>query len=209
MSATSPFPPSCVETDELLAMLDQIGLAIMLLGADGRLRYVSYTAQEALARGDGLTCLGNELRASRLQDVPTWNQAWRDTAQRRLRRVVVLGDMALYRTVALVPVGSASVMVMIGRPNFSDDLAVQVFARAHGLSLAEEQVLRGLSEGLAPGDIAKRQGVKIATVRTQIAVARAKTSASSIRDLLQRLACMPPLAPGLRPARSAQPAVPS
>jgi DNA-binding CsgD family transcriptional regulator len=75
---------------------------------------------------------------------------------------------------------------------------VHGYAREHRLSPSEEQVLGALCEGCSPNAIAARNGVKIATVRTQIANIRAKTGAESIRDLVQQVAVLPPLVGALR-----------
>jgi len=53
-----------------------------------------------------------------------------------------------------------------------------------------------------PAEIASRAGVKIATVRTQIGTARAKTGARSIRELVSMVAVLPPLVGALRSAGS-------
>jgi DNA-binding CsgD family transcriptional regulator len=78
-------------------------------------------------------------------------------------------------------------------------LSVQGFARCHGLTSAETAVLQALCDGLDPMEIARHNGVAVCTVRSQIGSVRAKTGAGSIRELLSRIAALPPL----RLARSA------
>ena len=63
---------------------------------------------------------------------------------------------------------------------------------------AEVHVLQALCTGLPPARIAAQFGVKLATVRTQVAAIRSKTDAASIRDLVSRVASLPPIVPALR-----------
>ena len=54
-------------------------------------------------------------------------------------------------------------------------------------------VLEALLAGRRPGDIAQAKGVKLSTVRTQIGQLRLKCGAHSIRELLDRVAALPPM----------------
>jgi DNA-binding CsgD family transcriptional regulator len=67
------------------------------------------------------------------------------------------------------------------------------------LTSAETAVLQALCAGLDPMEIARHNGVAVCTVRSQIGSVRAKTGAASIRELLCRIAALPPM----RLARSA------
>jgi len=44
-----------------------------------------------------------------------------------------------------------------------------------------------------PSDIAEKLGVALSTVRTHIGTIRAKTGASSVKELLHRVAQLPPM----------------
>ena len=104
--------------------------------------------------------------------------------------------------VAVVPLpthlGLPQAMVVFGRRQMADTLAVGHFARLHGLTPAEESVLLGLCRGHKPTDIATTNGVAISTIRTHVNALRFKTGASSIREITQQVAMLPPLAPALR-----------
>lgn len=95
-------------------------------------------------------------------------------------------------TAASLP-GSRHVLLMMSRHTIYSELSVLGFARDHGLSNAEGHVLIGLCQGHAPAEIAVRQGVALTTVRTQIANIRIKTHSVSIRDVVQRVAQLPPM----------------
>jgi DNA-binding CsgD family transcriptional regulator len=82
---------------------------------------------------------------------------------------------------------------MLGKGEGCSVLTLEFFGRIYGLTLAEAAVLRRLSRGESPKEIARASEVTIATVRTQISSLRAKCGASSIYSLSRRLAALPPL----------------
>jgi DNA-binding CsgD family transcriptional regulator len=84
-------------------------------------------------------------------------------------------------------------MLVLGKRQVCEELTVEWFARAHGLTLAETAVVKGLCADLTPQEIALRQGVGLATIRTQIGSVRAKTGSASIRALVRQVAMLPPL----------------
>jgi DNA-binding CsgD family transcriptional regulator len=59
-------------------------------------------------------------------------------------------------------------------------------------------VLEHLCTGQDPTDIAEQLGVAISTVRTQVSSIRQKTGASNIRELVRKVAVLPPLLNALR-----------
>ncbi len=59
-------------------------------------------------------------------------------------------------------------------------------------------MLIALCDGVPPAVAAAQHGVAISTVRTQIGSIRAKTGAASIRDLIHKVASLPPLMTALR-----------
>jgi DNA-binding CsgD family transcriptional regulator len=71
-------------------------------------------------------------------------------------------------------------------------LAPGLLIEVLGLSRAESEVAALLAAGLSGTEVARRRGVGEETVRSQIAAIQAKTGAASLRDLLLRLARVPP-----------------
>jgi DNA-binding CsgD family transcriptional regulator len=89
----------------------------------------------------------------------------------------------------------APALVMFSLRSASKALAIQFFAQSNGLTPAEARVLRALSDGLSPREIAERHKVGMATVRTQLGSIRNKTDARSVTDLVRTLGCLPPIMP--------------
>jgi DNA-binding CsgD family transcriptional regulator len=69
------------------------------------------------------------------------------------------------------------------------------FARQHGLTPTEQQVLGILCEGLSAPEAAEQLRVAVSTVRSHIRSLCAKTRSSGVRELVGRLALLPPVAP--------------
>jgi len=60
------------------------------------------------------------------------------------------------------------VLLVLGKRRVCEELTVEWYARSHGLTNAETVVIKGLCADLTPQEIAQRQGVGLATIRTQI-----------------------------------------
>ena len=88
-----------------------------------------------------------------------------------------------------------SVLLILGRQSGTRNLAVTFYSRLHGLTPAEEFVLKGLCDGMDVHEIAVGKRVSECTVRTQLQSLRVKTGATSIRLLVQRIAALPPVIP--------------
>lgn len=190
----------------LVAMLDAVDYPMILLDRDCVL-HANRMALEAL-RGKGLL----RIEAGRLGAcVPTEQRLMIeaiDAAQRRgMRRLIVLSGSGAPLHLALLPIGEATdgasaVLMILARPGLCPDLTVGFFARRHGLTPAETNVLDLLCRGLRVGQIAMQLGVKMATVRTQVSAIRTKTGAASIGDMLHQISLLPPMVcrPALVPA---------
>jgi DNA-binding CsgD family transcriptional regulator len=180
-------------------MLDEVDYGMLLVAQDGHLLHANKAARRDLDAQHPLQLLGRELRPRLEADHAALREALAQASRRGLRHLLKLGDAAEHCSVAVVPLGPGgaageqAVLLMLGKRNMCEELSVEGFARSHGLTLAETQVLKGLCGGLPPQDIALRHGVALSTVRTQIGSIRAKTGAGSIRALVHRVAQLPPM----------------
>lgn len=191
----------------LAPMLDEIDYGLMLVEPEShRLLLVNRAARLECAEGRALRLMGEQVVAARAADAVPLAQAVLDAARGRRSLLAIGGnddDRAGLVTIAVVPLAGAAqagVLLIVGRRQLCETLSVEMFARRHRLTGAEGQVLRGLCSGLPPARIAERSGVSVSTVRTQIAAIRSKTEAGSIRELVRRVAALPPIVPALRDA---------
>jgi DNA-binding CsgD family transcriptional regulator len=195
----------------MTVMLDEIDYGLLLLADGGRVLHANHAARSSLeAPQHPLQLQGHELRTRLQKDAAPLHQALHAAASRGLRKLLTVGEGTQRAGIAIVPLlatpGShaaaaptvPATLMVLGRREVCGDLSVQGFAREYRLSPSEAHVLSALCEGCCPNEIAERHGVKIATVRTQIANIRAKTGADSIRDLVQQVAVLPPMVGALR-----------
>lgn len=182
----------------LAAALDEVDVGLALADPEAHALHLNHRAQQCLADGSVLTLRDGRIGAPDPQDAATLARALRDAAERGLRRLVHLGRGDARCSVAVVPVQPGVAALMLGRSHLCEDLSLQGFARAHALSDAEARVLAALGRGEAPAQIARRHGVALSTVRTQIGAIRGKTGAASIRELLRMVAALPPIVGALR-----------
>jgi DNA-binding CsgD family transcriptional regulator len=180
-------------------VLDEIDYGIVVLTPELTIAYCNKVARAEFDEPSPIVLVGGALRATTPRDDTLLQDALRAAAQRGLRRLHAFhcGEQTL--TMAIVPmelgVGAscASVLVMLGRRRVCEALSAQGLARCLGLTPAEAQVLAQLSAQQRPIDIARGLCVALCTVRSHIASIRSKTGSSSIRELIQLMARLPPL----------------
>jgi DNA-binding CsgD family transcriptional regulator len=189
--------------DRFANLLDQIDYGLLLLDTDQVPSYANRAARQMLADDHPLEMRNGELEAREPGDAPRVRKALQ-AALRGLRTLLILGMGERRASVAVVPLpssdaGAHGILVVLGKRTVCEGLSAQWYARSHGLTPAETQVLTLLCSGALPNEIALRQGVAISTIRTQIGSIRAKTGARTIATLLRDVAVLPPLVHALKP----------
>jgi len=192
----------------LLRMFDEIDYGIALVTAQGVLRYANQLAMRTMTEGGPLRIGQGLVSAGATADQAQLRGALADAA-RGLRRLLHLGDGEHAASIAVVPVsddaepGAAAAaegmaMLVFGKRQACESLTIDIFARTQKLTGAEASVLRGLCAGQRPKQIALGSGVAVSTVRTQINSIRVKTRTNSIRELVERVATLPPITPAMK-----------
>ena len=87
---------------------------------------------------------------------------------------------------------------MFSRASVCESLMLCFFARSHSLTATEEHVLGILCQGYSAPQVAARLNVAVSTVRSHVRSLCAKTRSSGVRELVNRVAVLPPVAPTLR-----------
>lgn len=200
-----PLPPaSTYGTQWLLHMLtgalDELDYGMLLLDDRGRLVQANQMGHQHCTATHGTCRLHNgRVHARHDTDEPALQRALGHAASGR-RSLLKLGDAPHVETVAIVPLSSPlggragdAILLVFGKQQVCEALSVEHFARVHSLTHAEGMVLTALCAGDEPSAIARKFGVAVSTVRTQIASVRQKTQAASIRDLVRQVAMLPPI----------------
>ena len=184
--------------------LEEIDYGLILVNPEGVVQHANHLARHELARGLFLRVDHGRVSSPGPEQGEEVARGIRLAARGR-RQMLSLRHGKDSLPVACVPLfqpyegDSASVLLMLARRTGSKNLALSFFAREHRLSPTEEAVLRALCDGLDVHDIAVAHGVCESTLRTQVRSLRDKTDSSSIRQLVQRVAALPPVVPcGLR-----------
>lgn len=109
--------------------------------------------------------------------------------------------MPLFETA--VPAGAATTasaaapsyaLLVFPKQQLCDTTTITLFARERGLTGTEGQVLAWVCKGLRPSQIATHQGVQVCTVRSQLRSIRQKTASDSVRELVEKVSVLPPMA---------------
>lgn len=184
----------------VLRVLEEIDYGLLLVEPDGLLQHANRLAREELGRARLLRLEQGRLAgASQLQTEQVLRAVHAAALGRRQMLTLASGSERL--PVACVPLnqppqdGPCSVLLMLARQPGMENLNLSFFSRSHGLTPAEEGVLKGLCRGLGVQEIATTHRVSECTVRTQIRSLRDKTGINSIRLLVQHVAALPPLVP--------------
>jgi DNA-binding CsgD family transcriptional regulator len=202
-----------LQARRMAQMLDTLDYGMLLLTNVSQVSQINKAAQRDLDALHPLQVEGGQLRARLAGDATALREALLGAAQRGLRRLLQLGDVRLRISVAVVPLPALGadalpgIAVLLGKRQVCEELTVDWFARSHNLTLAETAVMKGLCADFTPQQIAVRQGVGLATIRTQIGSIRLKTGAGSIRALVRQVALLPPLVSALQaqPLTATQP----
>ena len=192
-------------------MLDTLDYGMLLINETLAVAHINKAARRDMDERHPLQWVGGQLQARLVQDQQPLRDALAGATQRGLRRLLQLGDAQLRVSVAVVPLPALGAddqpgaAVLLGKRQVCEELTVEWFARAHGLTMAETAVMKGLCADLTPNEIATRQGVGLATIRTQIGSIRIKTGANSIRALVRQVALLPPLVSALQGTGASRP----
>ncbi|MFN7509610.1 MAG: helix-turn-helix transcriptional regulator [Betaproteobacteria bacterium] len=183
------------------AVLNEVGCGLIVCTGLGRLIYANSIASRCLddarllSLNDGHVRLAPRARGNLAT-------ALRCAVERGLRTLVELsrdGERLLAVVVPLrdTPPGT-DVLVMFDTRSLGWDLGIELLGTAYGLTLAERRILAALVGEATPAEIARRQEISLATVRTHIASLRAKLGTRRIEGLLLRAASVPAVAGALR-----------
>ncbi|WP_232533181.1 MULTISPECIES: helix-turn-helix transcriptional regulator [Ramlibacter] len=193
-------PPLAAGMGDLV--LDELAYGVAVATPAGELVHANQAARHELGRRRVLW-----VRHGLLQVQPADTKALADglgkaaTGKRSLLHL--LGEAGDKLALALVPLGrgeptSSHVALLFSRPSVCESLMLCFFARSHALTAAEETVLGILCQGYSAPEVARQLEVAVSTVRSHVRSLCAKTRSSGVRELVSRVAMLPPVAPALR-----------
>src|SRR5258706_2072709 len=180
---TRPAEPAGASSGLLMRILDQLDYGLMLVTDKGAVRFANRAALRECTSAQAMHLADGHLQATSDREQQRLLRALAAAGTGR-RSLLSFAGHGLLHSLAVVPVSEtdavpaadAAALLVFGRRRACEPLSVEFFARQHPLTTAETAVLRGLSQGLRPSQIAGDPGVAMSTVRTQINSIRLKTA---------------------------------
>lgn len=191
----------------MAVLLDEIDHGMLVVTAAGRVLHMNHAASARVAGVHPLRVDNGQLTARTADTREQLAAALTCAANVHRRSLLHLWQDGVDHPVSVMPLPSVEevetsaprmVLIKLGRHELAGMLAMGAFARAHGLSQREQEMLAALCEGAKPGEIAAQLGLSLPTVRSHIHNLRRKTGATSVTDLLRQVARLPPMLPAIR-----------
>jgi DNA-binding CsgD family transcriptional regulator len=186
-----------LQRDHALAALDLLPVPLMLVDGAGQIAFSNHAADAVLLLADGLLRTHSGHLAGVSPDALAGAAAGESVSLRVGRRGAAAGWL-----VQVCPLGGLAdpaaprlALVLIGDPERDPAPADAALRSAWSLTPAEAGVARGVVQGLTVGEVAARQGVAPATVRSRLSSVLAKTRTSGRADLARLLLALPTVLP--------------
>ncbi len=188
----------------LSLLMDELAHAVLITDARGRLLHANQAAQHELGRKRVLQARCRTLHACTPESAKILQVATLRASQGKRSLISLTGQSGLPVSVAVLPLKAEQpgqtprVALLLARACVCEELVLCFFARSHALTPTEEQVLGILCQGFSAPQIAVQMKVAVSTVRSHVRSLCAKTRSSGVRQLVNRVAVLPPLARALQ-----------
>lgn len=186
--------------DLLGLLVDVFAHGVVVVTERAQVVHVNQAARTELDRGRALGEARGEIYALTPSDRRVLQNALSQAAGGK-RSLINLAGGGSSLALAVVPLKQDSdgwevrIALLFARAEVCDSGMFGFFARSYGLTQTEEQVLAILCRGLSTPEIAVQLKVAVSTVRSHVRSLCAKTSSSGVRELVNRVAVLPPVAP--------------
>lgn len=184
------------------ALMDELAHGVLIVSQAGKLLHANQAARHELARRRVAGAGGRLLQLLAPPDAQALQTALHKAIQGKRSLITVSLGQGEALSLAVLPLRSqeeagspAMAALMFARTSVCDSLMLCFFARGHGLTNAEEQVLGILCQGYSAPQVAAQLKVAVSTVRSHVRSLCAKTRSRGVRELVKRLAVLPPVAP--------------
>jgi DNA-binding CsgD family transcriptional regulator len=185
----------------LVLLMDELAHGVVVTTVEGRLLHANLAARRELARARVLQLRNNVLHACTLADSTSLHAALAKVADGKRSLIGLTPAEGAVVTVAVLPLkgeGRArlpNAALLFARESVCEALMLCFFARSYALTATEEHVLGILCQGFSAPQIAGQMDVAVSTIRSHVRSLCAKTRSSGVRQLVNRVAVLPPVAP--------------
>lgn len=184
----------------LSSLLDELAQGIVVSTIEGRVLHANQSARHELARRRVLAAHRGTLQGCTPEICKALHDALAKACGGKrslIELTAVQGpgfSLAVLPLKAHSPDSAPTAALLFARACVCDPLMLCLFSRNFGLTTTEEHVLGILCEGFSAPQIATQMKVAVSTVRSHVRSLCAKTNSSGVRELVSRLAVLPPLA---------------
>lgn len=188
----------------LALLMDELAYGIVVTSLENRVLHANKAARLELARGRVLAIRNQLLHSATEENGKILQEALTKVGQGKRSLITLIASEGFRLTTAVIPLrpdqpGAAQkAAFMFSRASVCDPLMLCFFARSYALTATEELVLGILCHGYSAPQAAIQLKVAVSTVRSHIRSLCAKTRSSGVRELVNRVAVLPPVAPTLR-----------
>jgi DNA-binding CsgD family transcriptional regulator len=187
-------------TTGLAALMDEFAHAAIVTALDGRMLHANQAARHELARARVVVLQRGVVQACRADSDTELHLALARAADGKRSLLHLDATEGPAVPVAVLPLKGhagdpARAALIFARASVCDELMLGFFARKYSLTPTEQQVLAILCDGCSAPQVAEQLHVAVSTVRSHIRSLCAKTRTNGVRELVGRLAVLPPVAP--------------
>ncbi|WP_048439531.1 helix-turn-helix transcriptional regulator [Caenimonas sp. SL110] len=184
----------------LALLMDELAHGVMVTTIDGRILHANQAARHELARQRVIVGVQDKLQTTSAENMRVLQDALSRAAEGKRSLIELAATEGPGLSVAAVPLrggaGKPAVAALFfARSMVCDSLMLTFYSRTHGLTATEEQVLGVLCQGYSAPQVALQMKIAVSTVRTHIRSLCAKTRSGGVRELVSRVAVLPPVAP--------------
>jgi DNA-binding CsgD family transcriptional regulator len=185
----------------LASLLDELAHGVLITTVEGRVVHANQAAQFELARHRVLTKRHSVLQGCTPESARNLREALAKVTQGKRSLIVLPAKEGPGLALVVLPLRAQAAgrapkaALLFARASVSDSLMLGFFARCHGLTATEEHVLGILCEGFSAPQVADQMKVAVSTVRSHVRSLCSKTRSSGVRELVSRVAVLPPVAP--------------
>lgn len=182
----------------LALVMDELAHGVLVTTQHGKLLHANQAARLELARHRVLCAPNGVLHACIPEGAKTLQDALARIVDGKRSFVEIAAPEGAGLVLVALPLktrGEPTAALLFARATVCDSLMLCFFSRSHGLTAAEEQVLGILCQGFSAPQIATQLKVAVSTVRSHVRSLCTKTRCSGVRELVSRIALLPPVAP--------------
>jgi DNA-binding CsgD family transcriptional regulator len=183
----------------LALLMDEMAHGVLVVSTQGRVLHANQSARQEFSRRQTISMQEGHVQAADPAQSRALLQAVARAGTGRRSMLVLRAEGGWRLSVAVLPLRTdsagqaSSVALVFSRPSVCDALMLCFFARTHGLTSCEEQVLSILCQGYSAPEVALQLKVAVSTVRSHVRSLCAKTHSNGVRALVGQVAVLPPL----------------